>query len=42
MTAANDLSVRWTFYRGTYALSPIMRDVTLAVHLARFFLRGLQ
>jgi len=24
------------------ALSPIMRDVTLAVHLARFFLRGLQ
>jgi|SRR5215831_4984187 len=24
------------------ALSPIMCDVTLAVHLARFFLRGLQ
>jgi hypothetical protein len=29
-------------YQGTYVLSPTMRDVTLAVHLARFFLRGLQ
>jgi hypothetical protein len=29
-------------YRETYALSPIMRDITLAAKLARFFLRGLQ
>jgi hypothetical protein len=28
--------------KGKYALLLIMRDVTLAVHLARFFLRGLQ
>jgi hypothetical protein len=29
-------------YRETSALSPIMRDITLAAKLARFFLRGLQ